>query len=109
MRTQTGKAYLFVGIDRTSKFVYVEVHASATAHHAAVFLKNLIFAVPYKVHTLLTDNRLQFSLRLMKRQRNYQSHPFEDSCKEFGLEHRLTQFYHPLNRTLKEATVKKYY
>jgi transposase InsO family protein len=53
----------------------------------------------------------------MKRGRHYQSHPFEALCKEFGLEHRLTQFYHPwthgqverMNRTLKEATIKKYY
>ena len=106
-----------MAIDRTSKFVYTEAHEQATAHNAACFLKNVIFAVPYKIHTLLTDNGLQFSLKMMKRDRNYQTHAFKSICEEFGIEHRLTKFYHPwtngqverMNRTLKEATVKKYH
>ncbi len=42
VRTEEGKLYLFVAIDRTSKFAYVELHESATKPIAAEFLRNLI-------------------------------------------------------------------
>lgn len=115
--TSEGRAYLYVAVDRTCKYVYVEIHLSPTARAAADFLKNLIFAVPYKIHKVLTDNGLQFSLTLMKRCRNYKSHAFEQVCQEYKIEHRLTQFKHPwtngqverMNRTIKQATVKTYH
>jgi transposase-like protein len=117
IRTGEGKVYLYVAVDRTCKYVYAEVHPAPTSHVASLFLKNLIFVVPYKIHKILTDNGLQFSLKLMKRGRAYQSHAFEQVCQEYGIEHRLTQFKHPwtngqverMNRTLKEATVKTYH
>jgi hypothetical protein len=38
VRTEQGKLYLFVAIDRTSKFAFVEVHEKATQRVAADFL-----------------------------------------------------------------------
>ncbi len=55
-QTAEGKLYLFVAIDRTSKFAYVELHPKAGKMAAAAFLRNLIAAVPYRVHIVLTDN-----------------------------------------------------
>ena len=63
VQTAEGKLYLFVAIDRTSKFAYVELHAKAGKMAAAQFLRNLIAAVPYAVHTVLTDNGVQFTNR----------------------------------------------
>lgn len=108
---------MFVAVDRTSKYVYAEVHTSVTAHAAVGFLENLIFSIPYKIQKILTDNSLQFSLRLMKRRRNYRSHVFKEIYQEYGIEHRLTKFNHPwangqverMNRTIKQATVKTYH
>jgi transposase-like protein len=57
--TQEGKLYLFVAIDRTSKFVYVELLQKYGKQEAAQFLRNLIKAVPYKIHTILTDNGIE--------------------------------------------------
>ncbi|WCR58011.1 MAG: hypothetical protein PG980_000483 [Wolbachia endosymbiont of Ctenocephalides felis wCfeJ] len=37
VRTEKGKLYLFVAIDRTSKFTYVELHKSATKPSCSVF------------------------------------------------------------------------
>ena len=48
VRTEEGKLYLFVGIDRTSKFTYVELHERQTKMIAAEFLRKLVAAVPYK-------------------------------------------------------------
>jgi transposase-like protein len=61
VRTEQGKLYLFVAIDRTSKFAFVELHERATRRVAGDFLRHLIAAVPYKVHTVLTDNGTHFT------------------------------------------------
>ena len=111
VRTAEGKLYLYVAIDRTSKFAYAELYKSQTKMIAAEFLSNLISAVPYKIHKILTDNGIQFT--------NHDHHKyafvhiFDRICIENDIEHRKTKVKHPwtngqverMNRTLKEATV----
>ena len=58
VRTAEGKLHLFVAIDRTSKYAFAELHERAPTRIAAAFLNRLIEAVPYKIHTVLTDNVL---------------------------------------------------
>jgi len=115
VQTAEGKLYLFVGIDRTSKFTFVQLHPRAGKMQAAQFLCDLQQAIPYAIHTILTDNGIQFTNRA---QDKYASeHIFDRVCRESGIEHRLTQVKHPwtngqverMNRTIKEATVKRYH
>jgi transposase-like protein len=61
VRTAQGKLYLFVAIDRTSKFAFVELHDRASTRVAADFLRHLAAAVPYKIHTVLIDNGTHFT------------------------------------------------
>src|SRR5712672_212835 len=61
VRTAEGKLYLFVAIDRTSKFAVVELVEKADMQAAAAFLEALVGAVPYRIHTVLTDNGIQFA------------------------------------------------
>ena len=61
VRTAQGKLHLFVAIDRTSKLAFVQLHQRATRRVAADFLRALIAALPYKVHTVLTDNGTHFT------------------------------------------------
>lgn len=61
VRTAEGRLYLFAAIDRTSKFAFTELHEKATTRVAADFLQALIKAVPYRVHTVLTDNGTHFT------------------------------------------------
>lgn len=115
VQTAEGKLYLFVAIDRTSKFAYVELHQRATKLIAAQFLANLINAVPYAVHTVLTDNGIQFKNR--EQDRTAMQHIFGRTCRDNGIEHRTTKIKHPwtngqverMNRTIKEATVKRFH
>lgn len=115
VQTEEGKLYLFVAIDRTSKFAFAELHERATRANATEFLRRVIAAVPYRIHTVLTDNGIQFTNQ--KRQTRAFYHTFDRVCDEHGIEHRLTKINHPwtngqverMNRTLKEATVKRYY
>ncbi len=55
VRTEEGKLYLFVAIDRTSKFAFAELYEKAGKMNAAKFLRRLVEAVPYTIHTVLTD------------------------------------------------------
>ena len=45
VRTEQGKLHLFVAIDRTSKFAFVELHEKATTRVSGDFLRHLIAAV----------------------------------------------------------------
>ncbi|EHH02115.1 integrase [Mesorhizobium amorphae CCNWGS0123] len=58
VRTEQGKLHVVVAIDRTSKFAFVELHEKATTAVSRDFLLRLIAAVPYRIHTVLTDNVL---------------------------------------------------
>ena len=61
VRTEEGRLYLLVAIDRTTKFAFVELHQKATRRIAGDFLRHLAAAVPYKIHTVLTDNGTHFT------------------------------------------------
>ncbi len=80
VRTEEGKLYLFVAIDRTSKFAYVELHERQTKMNAANFLRNLLAVIPYKLTHILTDNGIQFTNR--KTDKHAWMHVFDRVCVE---------------------------
>ncbi|MGE4280747.1 MAG: DDE-type integrase/transposase/recombinase, partial [Magnetospirillum sp.] len=61
LRSAEGKLDLFVAIDRTSKFAFVWLAERANVQIAVDFLDALVEAVPYHIHTVLTDNGMQFA------------------------------------------------
>ena len=115
MSAEEEKLYLFVAIDRTSKLAYVELHERQTKAIATDFLRNLIETVPYRIHTVLTDNGIQFTNQT--RHKYADRHIFARVSDEHEIEHRLTKINHPwtndqverMNRTIKDATVKRYH
>ena len=120
VRTAEGKLHLFVAIDRTSKFAFAQLVEKANRRTASAFLEALIEAVPYTIHTVLTDNGIQFRHppRYAKGPTaRYITHMFGIRCRENGIEHRCTKISHPwtngqverMNRTIKDATVKRFH
>ena len=115
LQTAEGKLYVFVAIDRTSKFAFAKLVEKAGKMAAAQFLRDLIAATPYRLHTVLTDNGIQFTHR--KGDVFAMEHIFKRVCREHGIEHRLTKVKHPwtngqverMNRTIKDATVKRFH
>ena len=115
VRTEEGKLYLFVAIDRTSKFAFVQLVEKAGKMAAAAFLRDLLKMVPYVIHTILTDNGIQFTN--LAHHKHAGIHIFDRVCAEHGIDHRRTKIKHPwtngqverMNRTIKEATVKWYH
>jgi transposase-like protein len=89
VRTATAKAYLYVAVDRTSKRAFARLDRRATALVSAAFLKVLVKAVPYRIHTVLTDNGVQFADAARRRVNGFH-HPFDRMCRLLGVEHRLT-------------------
>lgn len=85
---------MFVAIDRTSKFAFVELHEKATTAVSRDFLLRLIAAVPYKIHTVLTDNGIQFTtpgaggsaVPLIKEGERFRAHAFEYACATNDIE-----------------------
>jgi hypothetical protein len=67
VRTAEGKLNLFVAIDRTSKFAHLRMETRAGKMEAAQFLRDLLQALPYRIHTVLTDNGIQFTNRALGR------------------------------------------
>lgn len=129
VHTAEGRLYLFVAIDRTSKFAFTQLVEKATRRVAGNFLRALVQAVPYKVHTVLTDNGTHFTdptgdgwtpedIKIMRRDSvPFRCHSFELACADLDIEHRLTKPRHPwtngqverMNRTIKDATVKRFH
>jgi transposase InsO family protein len=120
LRLAEGKLFLFLAIDRVSKFTHVAFYDANTKLNGAAFLRQVVAAFPYRLHTVLTDNGMAFA-DLPKNRGRYPEleaafggHIFDRVCHEHGIEHRLTKPYHPwtngqaerMNRTVKEATIK---
>jgi len=82
---------------------------------AAQFLRNPVTAIPYTIHIILTDNGIQFTN--IAHHKYAFHHIFDRICDENGIEHRPTKARHSwtneqverMNRTIKEATVKRYH
>jgi transposase InsO family protein len=92
---------------------------------ARAFLQAPIDAVPHRIHTILTDNGIQFAPLPKNRSgptarymgARHKGHPVGDLCRAHDIEHRLTKPNHPwtngqverMNRTIKDATVRRFH
>jgi transposase InsO family protein len=120
LRLSEGKLFMFLAIDRVSKFVHVAFLDANTKANGAAFLREVVAVFPYRLHTVLTDNGMAFADLPKYRDgptARWMGHIFGRVCREHGIEHRLTKPYHPwtngqaerMNRTVKEATVKTFH
>src|ERR671912_2939768 len=103
VRTEEGRLYLLVAIDRTSKVAFVELHQKVTTGVAGDFLRRLIAAVPDRVHTVLTDHGIHFTTpsntasaaplikEAIVRGETVWAHAFEYACAQNDVDHRLTK------------------
>ena len=101
VHTAEGRLYLLIAIDRTTKFAFVELHEKATRRVVGDFLRHFIEAVPYTVHTVLTDDDTHFTTPgngasaapLIKEAiaagETFRAHSFESACARNDIDHRL--------------------
>ena len=97
MADETSRRYLFVAIDRATRWVFIRVFKSKTAANARRFLRDLERACPMRIRTILTDNGKEFTDRLfgMRKRGATGNHEFDLLCTDLDIEHRLAPPQHP--------------
>jgi transposase InsO family protein len=80
----TRKRYLYVAIDRASRYVHLAVKDDETAASAVAFLDEARAALPFRITHVLTDRGSCFT-----------ADGFEHACEQYGVEHRKTRPYTP--------------
>ena len=97
MADESSRRYLFVAIDRATRWVFVRIYHSKTAANARRFLRDLDRACPVKITRVLTDNGKEFTDRLFGLRQRAASgeHDFDRLCDDLGIEHRLSPPMHP--------------
>ena len=91
MPDETHQKYLFVAIDRATRWVYLEILANKSAVNASGFLSRVIKEASFKVTKVLTDNGKEFTDRFCATGERDPTgnHLFDKVCKKNEIEHRL--------------------
>jgi transposase InsO family protein len=96
MPDESQRRYLFVAIDRATRWVFMHIYADQCQDSSVDFLNRLERAAPMKIITLLTDNGSQFTDRFTSKKREPTGrHKFDVLCKELSIKHRLCPPRHP--------------
>ncbi len=64
MQDEDKRRYVFVAIDRATRWVFIDIKQHKTAASAKAFLTAVRKAAAFKIHTILTDNGKEFTDRL---------------------------------------------
>src|SRR3954454_4637734 len=81
---ESRKRYLYVAIDRASRFVHLAVKDDETERSPVAFLQEALMAFPFQVTHVLTDRGSCFT-----------ADGFERACQRLGVIHRKTRPYTP--------------
>jgi len=92
MADETSRRYLFVAIDRATRWVFIRIFKAKTAANARRFLRDLERVCPIRIRTILTDNGKEFTDRLfgLRKRGATGQHDFDQLCVALDIEHRLT-------------------
>ena len=103
MADESSRRYLFVAIDRATRWVFIRIYNSKTAANARRFLRDLERACPIRIRTILTERAMsaigprtmasgkEFTDRLfgLRKRAATGKHEFDSLCSDLGIEHRL--------------------
>lgn len=102
------RSYAYVAIDRATHFVYVEMLPDRRGSTGAAFLERFLAAFPLTVHTVLTDNGVEFTDRFAVDKPGKPAgepsghHPFDRVCRSHAIRHVLTRPFRPQTNGLVE-------
>ncbi|MFM9433914.1 transposase InsO family protein [Janthinobacterium sp. CG_23.3] len=89
MPDETSWRYLFVAIDRATRWVRLHIYGDMTERSSVDFLRRLKLASPIKIAKILTDNGSQFTDRsATKDKKPSDNYAFDKACTGMEIEHR---------------------
>jgi transposase InsO family protein len=96
MPDESSRRYLFVAIDRATRWVFLRTYRDQTERSSVDFLRRVHKVAPFRITKLLTDNGSQFTDRFTsKNKQPTGNHVFDKQCKSLNIEHRLSPPAHP--------------
>ena len=96
MPDEAQRRYLFVAIDRATRWVFLAIYDDQTQVSSVDFLEKLQANCPVKIEKILTDNGTQFTDRFTCKEKEPSGqHVFDQACEKAGIEHRLIPPRHP--------------
>ena len=101
-------AYVFVAIDRATRYVYAEILNDRKAATAQAFIERFLDHFPCPVHTILTDNGSEWTDRFSDDKKGKTPgqpsgrHLVDLLCAQHGIRHKLTRPYRPQTNGLVE-------
>jgi transposase InsO family protein len=85
MLDETSRRYLFVAIDRATRWAFMHIYGDMTEKSTVDFLRRLKLASPIKISKILTD----------KGKKPSDKRAFDVACVSIAAEHRLAPPRHP--------------
>jgi transposase len=81
MPDESSRRYLFVAIDRATRWVFLHIYGDMTDTSSVDFLRRLKLASPIKISKILTDNGSQFTDRFATKDKKPSGkHAFDVAC-----------------------------
>ena len=96
-RLKGRRSYIYVAIDRATRFVWAEVLPDLKTATAAGFVERVLAEAPFAVRVMVTDNGPEWTDRCAGRVRPRATgrHAVDRVCAASGVEHRLTRIRRP--------------
>lgn len=114
MQDESSRRYLFVAIDRATRWVFVQIKKNKTAASAKAFLNAVHKACPMRIQKVLTDNGKEFTDRLFASRARQPTgeHEFDQLCAShrfqggLDLEQTLLRYVALYNHQLPQSALK---
>ena len=104
MADEDRRRYLFVAIDRATRWVFIQLKSTKSARAARAFVAALAKACPVRIRTILTENEPKATFLRSNNGKEFTDrfvttgertptgqHAFDELCAALGIEHRLTR------------------
>jgi transposase-like protein len=111
------RSYVYVAIDRLTRYVYTEVLSDLESSTAAGFVERFRKHFPHQIIQIVTDNGFEWTDRCAGRvkEKASRNHPVDIVCSKYAIKHKLTRIRRPqtngmverFNRRINEAIGQK--
>jgi transposase-like protein len=104
MEDETHRQYLFVAIDRASRWVHMKIFPDKRAKSARKFLDHVVSKAPFVITKVLTDKGKEFTDRFIPNGERKPTgrHAFDRGCRQHNIVHRLIKPAHPQTNSMVE-------